>query len=227
MRTTLALLAALSLTACADTSEIDNAPKASVQEAVEAAPEKPAEEPAEAPAEEAAPEGEAAAEAAPGGTPLDVAQSSIGFLGAKVTGTHDGGFKAFKGGLEIADGAPTALWVEVEMGSLFADHPKLQGHLMSPDFFDVANNAGSGFQATGFEKAEGDNAWNVTGNLMIMNTKKSVTFPATIVTADGTTTADAAFQINRQDFGISYPGKPDDLIKDEVKLTVKLVFPAA
>ena len=34
--------------------------------------------------------------------------------------------------------------------------------------------------------------------------------------------AEAEFVINRKDFGIAYPGKPDDLIKDDVAIKLSL-----
>ena len=34
--------------------------------------------------------------------------------------------------------------------------------------------------------------------------------------------ADAEFAINRKDFGVVYPGMPDDLIKDDVLIKLKL-----
>jgi hypothetical protein len=34
--------------------------------------------------------------------------------------------------------------------------------------------------------------------------------------------ADAEFAINRKDFGLVYPGMPDDLIKDEVLIKLQI-----
>ncbi len=232
MRSLMLLLALLSLVACGDTSEIDNAPKATVHGAVKAAPTKAPEtdappDPAEG---EAAAAGEAHSEpgSAPVATPLtlDPAASSIGFVGAKITGTHDGGFKGFTGAMSWAAGAPSGLTVDVDMGSLFADHPKLEKHLKSADFFDVVAKPAAGFVATTFTHGEGS-AWTVAGTLTLNGASREISFPATISKSDGALRAQATFQINRQDFGITYPGKPDDLIKDEVALRVLLVFPEA
>ena len=56
---------------------------------------------------------------------------------------------------------------------------------------------------------------------------KTVTFPATIKVNAESVDAAAEFAINRKDWGIVYPGKPDDLIKDEVllKLTIHATRP--
>lgn len=208
MRPALILTAALALAACADTSEIDNAPKATVQAAVEAAPADAVEDQAD-------------------NLALDASRSSIGFLGAKITGSHEGGFKAFKGTLAWTGDTPSALNVDVEMASLFADKPKLEGHLKSPDFFDVAANPAASFKAASFARVPGNPTWTVVGNMTMNGATKEISFPATFKATPEAVEAAAKFQINRQDFGIVYPGKPDDLIKDEVVLRINLLFPKA
>jgi polyisoprenoid-binding protein YceI len=62
----------------------------------------------------------------------------------------------------------------------------------------------------------------VTGNLTLHGITKSISFPATITVAGDTVNADATFSINRKDFSINYPGKVDDVIRDDVlvKLTI-------
>ena len=55
--------------------------------------------------------------------------------------------------------------------------------------------------------------------------KKTISFPATIKVAADAVTGTAEFVINRKDFGIIYPGKPDDLIRDDVLLKLSLKAP--
>jgi len=229
MRNVLIISLALGLAACS-TPEIDNAPKAEVTEPAAEAPK--AEAAADDHGHSHGPEGEAAGAdaaapaAADGGIPLDPASSSIGFLGAKVTGSHNGGFKGFSGAIGLTDGKPTSLTVDVDTTTLWADHPKLQGHLGSPDFFDIETHPKASFASAGFAATEG-NQFTVKGALTMHGVTKDVSFPAEIVTDASGTTATAKFQINRHDWNISYAGKPDDLIKDEVALDLKLVFPTA
>jgi hypothetical protein len=52
-----------------------------------------------------------------------------------------------------------------------------------------------------------------------------VTFPAKIVLTDTLVKAETEFAIDRHLWGISYPGKPDDLIQDKVVLTIVLSAP--
>jgi hypothetical protein len=63
----------------------------------------------------------------------------------------------------------------------------------------------------------------ITGNFDLHGVKKSISFPATIQVSPDSVSANAEFSINRKDFGINYPGKADDLIRDGVviKLTIQ------
>lgn len=157
---------------------------------------------------------------------FSAAGSKIEFVGAKVTGKHDGSFGQFTGNVKLVSGDPTKsqVSVEIDTASITSDNPKLTGHLKSPDFFDVEKFPKARFESTSI-KAGGDKGatHTVTGNLELHGEKKSITFPATIKTENGSTSVDAEFSINRKDFGLNYPGKVDDLIRDDVliKLTIR------
>ncbi len=66
---------------------------------------------------------------------------------------------------------------------------------------------------------------NVTGNFDLHGIKKSITFPATITVTPDTVSVNAEFAINRKDFGLLYPGKADDLIRDGVVIRLTLKVP--
>jgi polyisoprenoid-binding protein YceI len=51
---------------------------------------------------------------------------------------------------------------------------------------------------------------------------KSVAFPTTIAVSPGAITVDSTFSINRKNFGINYAGASDNLIRDDVVLTLKV-----
>ena len=51
------------------------------------------------------------------------------------------------------------------------------------------------------------------------------TFPAKLEVAPDSVKASTEFVINRQDFAITYPGRPDDLVQDNVVLTLSFVAP--
>jgi polyisoprenoid-binding protein YceI len=150
--------------------------------------------------------------------------SRVEFTGAKVTASHDGAFQRFSGSVVIPDGKieQGRVTVEIDMASLAIDPPKLLGHLKSGDLLDVGSFPKTTFTSTTVA-ARGGGKYDVTGNLELHGVKKSISFPADIALAGDVVTATAQFSINRKDFGVVYPGMPDDLIKDNVliKLTIK------
>lgn len=154
------------------------------------------------------------------------ADSKIDFVGAKLTGKHDGSFSVFTGTVTVPAGDPLkgSVAVEIETASLKSDSEKLTGHLKSADFFDVAKHPKARFSSTAV-KAGGDKgaSHTITGNLELHGVTKGISFPANIRMVGDKVEVDAEFAINRKDFGIVYPGMPDDLIKDDVliKLTVR------
>lgn len=163
--------------------------------------------------------------AIPAGKAL-VATGTIGFTGAKITRSHDGTLSDWTGTLYVDGDKLTGLSVNVPVGTLKTDTPKLDEHLKSADFFDVGKWPTATFTSTAIKegppadgKLAGANA-TVTGDLTIRDVTRSVTFPAVIEVTPGTVKARTEFFINRKDFGIVYPGKPDDLIKDEVVLRI-------
>jgi len=156
--------------------------------------------------------------------------SKVEFVGAKVTGKHPGSFGKFSGSVVVAPGAIESgkVMIDIEMGSLTTDQEKLNGHLKSADFFDADKFPKATFVTTSVKASGGGGAlFTVSGNLTLKGVTKTVTFPATIKVAEDAVDASAEFAINRKDWGIVYPGKPDDLIKDEVllKLTIHATRP--
>lgn len=155
----------------------------------------------------------------------DPAASSIGFVGAKITGDHKGEFKTFTGEATLEGNTPKSVRFSVETASVVADDPGLTDHLKAPDFFDVAKFPKAEFATTAIAaKTDGAANYELTGDLDLHGVKKSIVFPATITVDERGAKGTAEFKINRKDFQIVYPGKPDDLIKDEVLLKISLSF---
>ena len=174
-------------------------------------------------------------QAAPAAKPAQAANSQaalegqIVFVGSKVTGSHTNRFNDWSGNVSGLDkGAAAAqLQVTVKTASAEADYldpkpwsGKLQKHLVSADFFDSAKFPTATFVSRSIvAKAGADH--QVTGDLTIRGTKKSISFPAKIG-LDGGFSLNAEFSINRKDFGIVYDGTADDLIRDGVVLKLAL-----
>jgi polyisoprenoid-binding protein YceI len=156
----------------------------------------------------------------------DPAASSIGFVGAKITGDHTGSFKTFTGETTVEGTTPKSVTFSIETASVTSDDEKLTGHLKSPDFFDVEKFPKAEFVSTAIVPKTGDAGatHEVTGDLSLHGEKKAITFPAAITIDERSAKGTAEFKINRKDFKIVYPGMPDDLIKDEVLLKISLSF---
>ena len=148
--------------------------------------------------------------------------SKIEFTGSKVTGSESGSFGDFSGQIDFA-GTPEQSRVNIVMkaDSLTTDSPDLSKHLKTADFFDVAKFPEATFVSTAI-KPGGENgaSHTVTGNLTLHGVTKAVTFPATINVTPEAATVESSFSINRKDFGINYAGAADNLIRDDVVLTL-------
>jgi polyisoprenoid-binding protein YceI len=182
---------------------------------------------------------------------VDVANSSISWVGTKVTGKHTGTFGVKEGSLSIKGNQLVAGKFVIDVAALkVTDIPadnemngKLVGHLKSPDFFDTEKFPTATFEITGVETYKADpNAkveekdkeyvlenptHTITGNLELRGEKKSITFPAVVNIANGKVEAEAKFNINRQDWKIVYEGKKDDLISNTVHIGLKISTVAA
>jgi len=207
--------AGLFLASCSE-NPADNVPSADVSEA--AAPAAPA---ADTPSEEA-----------PAPAAADVVvytftdASKIGFVGSKVTGSHEGGFKKFSGTFNVAGDQPGSgpHMIEIDMDSTWSDSEKLTGHLKNEDFFNVAAHPTAKFVVENVTASEGADAYKLDGTLTLHGVTKAISFPATIKKSDnGEVTLDSEFSINRKDFGIAYAGKTDDLIRDEVVIKLAMI----
>lgn len=207
------LVAVVGLGACK--SQLDGKKAAKVQEAPKAAPAK---------ADAAKP----AAAAATASTLKLMEKSKVGFVGAKVTGDHSGGFSKISGKATLKGPELGGLEISIKTDSVHSDAEKLTAHLKSPDFFDVAKFPESAFIASKITKKAGENGatHELEGTLELHGVKKQITFPAKLHTMDKHAMVQAEFKINRKDFGIVYPGRKDDLIKDEVLLKIDLHFGA-
>ncbi len=156
-------------------------------------------------------------------------KSSINFVGAKVTRDHKGQFKTFDGAITYAGSTPQSVMFDIDLSSIDTDTADLTGHLKSPDFFDVAKYPKAAFTSTSLTPAPAGSPAGAThileGTLDLHGVQKKVTVPVTATTtAEGVRTT-SEFTINRHDWGISYKGMADDLIKDTVLIKLDLLFP--
>jgi polyisoprenoid-binding protein YceI len=160
---------------------------------------------------------------------LDPSHSRIGFVArhamiAKVRGA----FNEVSGTATIdgADPAASSLNVTIAAGSVDTRDANRDGHLASPDFFDVATYPTITFVATGFEVVDEETV-EVTGDLTI----KGVTKPVTIPFAFGGAAVDpfgnsrigfdGSVVVNRKDWGLTWNAALEAggvLVSDKVTL---------
>jgi len=171
-------------------------------------------------------------EASTGAPVLTPENTTIAFVGSKVTGKHDGGFKQLKGTLDLVREKleSSRITADIDMNSIYTDTGNLTNHLKSADFFDVAKFPTATFVTTGIESGSHDAkakdaTHTVTGNLTLHGVTKSISFPSKIAVAGDKFNLDSEFFINRKDFGINYPGKANDLIRDEVVIKLAVHVP--
>ena len=155
--------------------------------------------------------------------------SKIEFTGSKVTGKHDGGFRAFAGELTVVEGrvADTGNRILIDMDSTWADNPDVTQHLKRGDFFEAPKFPTAEFVSTSVQS--GANGWTIAGNLQLHGITKAISFPAKIEVSDAGVTVASEFVIKRFDWDVKYRGMANDLVRDEVvlRLDVKAVPGAA
>jgi polyisoprenoid-binding protein YceI len=161
--------------------------------------------------------------------PVIKEKSKIEFVGAKVTRDHHGQFKAFDGSIDYAGGQPARISFDIDLNSIETDTEKLTGHLKSADFFDVAKYPKATFVSTSVTPAPAGSPNGTThvlkGTLDMHGVRKDVEIPVVAQQSPEGVHATSEFTINRHDWGISYKGAADDLIKDNVLIKLDLMFP--
>ncbi len=162
---------------------------------------------------------------------LDKAHSSAGFsVSHLVISKTKGNFNEIDGMFAVNEEDITKSSVEftIQTASIDTDNEKRDGHLKSPDFFDVAKYPTITFKSTSITK--NDDGYSITGNLTIKDVTKEVSFPFEFngfAEFMGTKRfgAEASLVINRQDFHVEWNKTLDNgglLVGNEVAITLLL-----
>ncbi|GAA3652292.1 YceI family protein [Flavivirga jejuensis] len=158
-------------------------------------------------------------------------KSKVTWKGYKVTGSHEGtiaiqsGFLNFEAD-KLTGGEFVIDMTTINTTDLDGDYKgKLDGHLKSDDFFGVAAHPTAKLVLVSV-KANGKNAYTVTGDLTIKGKTNPVTFSISIEGNKAT----ASLKIDRTKFGIEYKSAnffenlKDKAIYDEFDLVSNLEF---
>ena len=157
---------------------------------------------------------------------VDAKKSKVNWTGSKTSDFHTGYFPVKSGSLQVVGGKLTGGSFVIDIaGNKVTDEAgdRLQGHLASADFFDASKFGEANFTITAIKYITNDKV-TITGDLTLKGTKASVTFPATIRSADRTEKekgffAEAFFPLDRTVFGVSYGV---GLIDSDVQLAVHI-----
>ncbi len=141
---------------------------------------------------------------------IDTSHSSIDFkVKHMAIASTKGNFKTFSGTIQTNKGELSNVEVTIDANSITTNDEKRDGHLKSPDFFDVANTPTITFKSTKVEKTSG-NEYKVTGDLTMRGVTKPVTFTAEVGAPMkdpwGLTRAAANIsgKLNRKDWGLNW-----------------------
>jgi polyisoprenoid-binding protein YceI len=163
---------------------------------------------------------------------VDATQSTLTWVGKKLTGSHNGTIALQSGNLLFDGKKLTGGNFVIDMTTIKdADKSaRLEGHLKADDFFGTDKFATSTFVIKKVAAATASQV-NVTGDLTIKGVTNSITFPADVVwNTDGSITATAdKILVDRTKYGIKYrskgmfPDVGDKMIYDDFELAIKLV----
>ena len=160
---------------------------------------------------------------------IDASHSRVGFSArhAMVTKVR-GSFNEYTGSAGVADGA-ASISIEISAASIDTRSADRDGHLQSPDFFDVANFPKISFKSTSVK--DGGAGIVVDGDLTIKDVTKpiSIEFEYTGTATDPFGNARFGFEgeseINRKDFGLTWNAALETggiLVSENIKLEFEI-----
>lgn len=162
---------------------------------------------------------------------IDTSQSTVTWIGAKVTGRHNGFIPVREGTVTLHNGGPRGGKAIFDMARVrsedksidAAGNTKLTKHLRSPEFFDAEQHPVASFVITTITPLDStqrqqtpgpegnarrmriqDANHKVTGNLTIKGITRSISFPARIELQDSVLRAKANFNIDRTHWKLNY-----------------------
>ena len=118
----------------------------------------------------------------------------------------------------------------IQAASIDTAEPKRDGHLRSPDFFDVAKYPTITFKSTGV-KPNGKDSYLVTGDFTMHGVTKSITLPVKVLgegkdpMGNEKMGLETSIPLNRKDYGLSWNRTLETggvLVGDEVQVQIAI-----
>jgi polyisoprenoid-binding protein YceI len=162
---------------------------------------------------------------------IDTSASEILWRGNKVSGEHFGAVDLTSGSIIVSEeGKVTGGNFTIDLNTIDVQdiegdsRDRLTGHLKNEDFFHVELYPTATFEITSVTEGATAEDLAISGNLTMRGVTKNITFNAKVTESSPTSfVADTDFNIAREDWGVSYQGKADDLISKEFNLKIKIV----
>ena len=173
--------------------------------------------------------------------------STLRWRGSKPGGEHYGTVDITEGRISLKGDLITSGDFTIDLNTIISEdltnpgmNAKLVGHLKSEDFFYITEYPVARFEIVNVAKLQGSSqgepgkvspTHEVTGNLTMRGTTKSITFPAKIEINDGRVKANTnPFAIYRTQWGVNYNSKSvfaeltDNFIDDSMILSLEVEF---
>ncbi|MFK7783084.1 YceI family protein [Psychroserpens sp.] len=115
------------------------------------------------------------------------------------------------------DIAQWSLSGSVDVNSITTGNKKRDKHLLKDDYFDVETYPEIVIEATNFKKTSSKANYEVTVNLTIKKTTKTIKIPMLIANDKRSLTLKTYFEINRRNFGV---GGSSFILSDTVKINI-------
>jgi polyisoprenoid-binding protein YceI len=171
---------------------------------------------------------------------LEPQLSTLGWVGKKVTGQHNGTVDFKEGEVLVKGSQVTGGTFVVDMTTLKDEdikdaggNGKLVGHLKSDDFFSVEKNPTATFKITSLAPIKGAAAdadnMTVTGDLTIKGITNSITFPAKVGVKNGLAAASGTATVDRTKYDIKFRSQSffenlgDKVIDNDFTMTFNVI----
>lgn len=158
------------------------------------------------------------------------------WTGSKLTGKHIGDISINNGAFKVVNNKLVGGIFSLDMATInctdldaSSGKEKLEGHLKSPDFFDVAKYPTAKFEITKVVEVKNNPkiTHNIYGNLTLKDVTKNINFNTKMAISDGKLIATVPnFKIDRTAFNVKYGSKKffdnlkDKAIMDEIMLGI-------
>ncbi|MFY0671970.1 MAG: YceI family protein [Bacteroidia bacterium] len=150
---------------------------------------------------------------------INAANSSVNFMITNAGLEVEGKFSEISGTVQFdaSDLNSSKFTANVRVSSIDTEIEMRDDHLKSEDYFDVAKYPLMKFESTAISGKEGN--YKVTGKLTIKDVTKTISFPFSTYSKDGSLHLKGTFEIDRRDYNV---GGNSWIMGDDVTVTLDI-----